>query len=53
MKKYVKPLFEVAQVRVNERIAATSCTEYGTCYNSGWTHWDCDKWTTPTYDGFN
>lgn len=31
MKSYIKPVFEIAQVRVSERIAATSCVRVGSC----------------------
>ena len=32
MKAYVKPVFEIAQVCVNERIAQTSCVKMGSCF---------------------
>jgi hypothetical protein len=35
MKEYIKPRFEVAQICVNERIAAGSCITQGTCYDDG------------------
>lgn len=53
MKEYVKPVFEVAQVRVSERIAATSCVRVGSCYKGvedecqpNWTQFD---WNSTPY----
>ena len=49
MRKYVKPVFEVAQVAANERIASgTSCWREGSCFDEG--DKTCDPgWTTWTY----
>jgi|GEM_PF-1816895 len=49
VKKYVKPVFEVAQVRVTERIAGSSCTEHGSCYGGDIVvPWECiPGWTNP------
>jgi hypothetical protein len=49
MKAYVKPVFEIAQVCVNERIAQTSCLKVGSCFNG--VEMDCKpNWTSYTWN---
>jgi hypothetical protein len=51
MKRYVKPVFEVAQVKVSERIAGTSCRGEGSCWNDNWTRWECpDNFPNPIFE---
>ncbi|NLB77708.1 MAG: hypothetical protein GXY17_11620 [Clostridiaceae bacterium] len=49
MKAYIKPVFEIAQVSVNERIAQTSCVKVGSCFNSTATECKPD-WTMYTWN---
>ena len=51
MKTYVKPVFEVAQVAPNEKIAATSCFKHGSCF---WAEPECEPgWNYWSYTGPN
>ncbi len=49
MKEYVKPVFEMAQVCVSERIAQTSCVKVGSCFAG--VNTECEpNWTNYTWN---